>query len=250
MVDAGESLITHSRLVADLRALGVDLGAGQALMLHASVKAVGKVMGGPNSIIQAVLETLGPDGTLMMYVGWEDLPDFIPDLPAALQQAYYDEHPAFDPAIARAVRDFGIVAECLRTWPGAQRSQNPEASMVAVGLQTRSLTDAHPRNYGYGPGSPLAKLIELHGQVLMLGAPLDTITLLHYAENVARLRQKAMVRYSCPIQEGGQRVWIDMEEPAASRWASAQAVKRACRGLSQQSRCSTTFVLRDGNTHA
>jgi len=53
--------VTHSRLVRDLRALGLE--AGQTVMRHASVKAVGWIVGGPDVIIQSVLEVLGPDGT-------------------------------------------------------------------------------------------------------------------------------------------------------------------------------------------
>lgn len=129
-----------------------------------------------------------------------------------MRQTYYTEHPAFDPQTSRAVREHGILAECLRTWPGAQRSENPEASMVAVGAQARWLTQDHPLNYGYGLDSPLDKLIGLTGQVLLLGAPLDTITLLHYAENRATLRRKKVVRYQCPVQQGGEKAWVDVED--------------------------------------
>src|SRR5690606_38159584 len=100
-----------------------------------------------------------------------------------------------------------ILAECLRTWPGSRRSLNPEASMVACGARAAWLTEGHSLNYGYGPDSPLAKLVKLKGKVLMLGAPLDTITLLHHAENLARLRHKAVVRYSCPVMKGANKVW-------------------------------------------
>ncbi|AWS89996.1 aminoglycoside 3-N-acetyltransferase [Pseudomonas aeruginosa] len=201
---------TRSQLMNHLNVLGVD--EGQIIMLHSSVKAVGAVMGGPNAILQAILDTLGRDGTLMMYAGWQDIPDFVLDLPIEARQVYYDEHPPFDPATARAVRDHSILAEFLRTWPGAERSLNPEASMVALGIQAKQLTQDHPLDYGYGAGSPLAKLVEHKGKVLMLGAPLDTITLLHYAENRARMAHKNIVRYQCPILRDGQKVWVDVED--------------------------------------
>jgi aminoglycoside 3-N-acetyltransferase len=199
-----------SRLRTDLAALG--LRVGDVVMVHASMRAIGPVMGGPNTVVEALLATLGPNGTLLMYVGWQDLPDFIDALPADERQAYEREHPPFDLATARAVRDHGILAECVRTWPGAQRSANPEASMVAIGAAAHELTRDHPRDYGYGAGSPLARLIAHGGRVLLLGAPLDTITLLHYAENVARLRDKATVRYRYPALVDGQRVWITAED--------------------------------------
>jgi aminoglycoside 3-N-acetyltransferase len=203
-------IYTQRQLADALRELGVE--RGDMVMMHASVKAVGRVMGGPNAIIQAVLDALTPDGTLMMYVGWNDIPDFVGELPTDERQRYYDEHPPFDPATARAVRDHSILAEFFRTWPGAHRSLNAEASVSAVGAKAEWLTRDHPSDYGYGAGSPLAKLAESGGKVLMLGAPLDTITLLHYAENRARLRHKAVVRYSYPVLRDGENVWIDVED--------------------------------------
>jgi aminoglycoside 3-N-acetyltransferase len=210
MTDANARLITKSELRAGLQILGIQAGA--LVMVHSSYKAIGPVMGGPNIVVQALLETLGAEGTLMMYVGWEDIPDFIADLPADQQQLYLAEHPPFDPAIARAVRAHGIIAECLRTWPGAIRSENPEASVVAIGARARELVQDHPRDYGYGAGSPLAKLVAWQGQVLMLGAPLDTITLLHHAEFLARLCHKATVHFRCQVLKDGQTIWIDVED--------------------------------------
>ena len=205
-----KTLYTQSQLVGDFQALGVT--PGQTVMLHSSVKAVGRVMGGPNVILQALLNALGADGTLMMYAGWQDIPDFVLDLPAENRQRYYAEHPAFDPATARAVRENSVLAEFLRTWPGTVRSQNPEASMVAVGAQAEALTADHRLNYGYGPGSPLAKLVDRQGYVLLLGAPLDTITLLHYAENRAQMRHKNVIHYQCPMLKDGRTVWVDIED--------------------------------------
>ena len=210
MADGGDDLVTHSQLVNALKALGV--AAGQLVMVHASVKSIGVIMGGPNVIVEALLDALTPAGTLMTYVGWEDIPDFVLNLPQAVQQEYYAEHPPFDARIARAVRDHGILAEVVRGWPGAQRSLNPEASIAAIGAQAEWLTRDHPLDYGYGAGSPLEKLVEARGQVLMLGAPLDTITLLHYAESRAQMRHKRIIHYSCPILREGTRVWVEIED--------------------------------------
>ncbi len=63
-------MITKSRMIEDFIALGVR--PGQVVMLHASVKAVGWVVGGPDVVLNALREVLGPEGTLMIYVGWED----------------------------------------------------------------------------------------------------------------------------------------------------------------------------------
>lgn len=210
MTDHDAIPCTHSQLVNDLRRLGV--APGETVMLNGSVKAVGPVVGGPNVIIQAILDTVGTEGTLMMYAGWQDIPDFVGELPPSTRQMYYDEHPPFDPLTARAVRDHSILAQFLCFWPGAHRSLNPEASIVAVGAHADHITRDHALNYGYGDGSPLERLVKLRGSALMLGAPLNTITLLHYVENRARIAHKNVVRYQCPIQNNGRTVWVDIED--------------------------------------
>lgn len=210
MVDRTRAPITSSQLSADLSALG--LRPGNAVMLHASVRAVGKVMGGPNVILQALHDGLGAEGTLMMYAGWEDIPDFVLDLPAELRQVYYDEHPPFDPAVSRAVRENSVLAEFLRTWPGTMRSQNPEASIIALGKEASWIVEDHSLHYGYAAQSPFARLIQLRGQVLLLGAPLFTVTLLHHAEALAKMRHKRVIHYQCPILRDGKKVWVDLED--------------------------------------
>lgn len=203
-------LVTKSQLVRDLTNLGVD--AGQIVMLHASVKAVGWVVGGPDVILDALLDVLGPEGTLMMYVSWEeDIEDFYRWSPER-QAAYLAECPPFDPATSRAHRKWSILTEYLRTRPGACRSGNPGASVAAIGARARWLTEDHPLQFGYGPGSPLARLCEAGGKVLLLGAPLDSVTLLHYSEHMAAIPNKRTVRYKAPLLQNGERVWVEIEE--------------------------------------
>jgi aminoglycoside 3-N-acetyltransferase len=202
--------ITRNVLVADLRKLGIV--AGDVVMLHASVKAIGWIVGGPDTVIQALLDVVGQEGTLMMYVSWEDSPYELARWPKNWQKAYLEECPPFDPATSRAYRKWSILTEYLRTWPGAFRSSNPDASCAAVGARAQWITESHSLQYGYGPASPLAKLCEAQGKVLLLGAPLGSITLLHYAEHMANVPNKQIVHYRMPILKGGQRVWVDVEE--------------------------------------
>ena len=201
---------TRAQLSADLQALGVR--EGQVVMMHSSVRAVGALVGGADEILQAVLGVLGSSGTLMMYAGWQDMPDDPEELSPELQALYQEHYPPFDPASSRAVREHGILVEFFRTLPQVRRSNHPEASMIALGAHADELTANHPLNYGYGTGSPLEKLVNMQGKVLMLGAPLDTITLLHYAEYRAQLRHKRVVRHTCPVLQAGRRVWIDIED--------------------------------------
>jgi len=207
---AEESTLTRSQLAEAFQRLGVQ--AGDTLMLHASVKAVGWVVGGPDMILAALLDVLGEEGTLMMMVGWEEQVYHLPEWPADRQAAYLAECPPFDPATSRANRRWSILAEYLRTWPGARRSDHPEKSMVAVGKRAEWLTADHPRHYGFGAGSPLDKLCQAGGRVLLLGARFDSLTLLHHAEDQARMPGKRVVRYQMPVLEEGARRWVEIEE--------------------------------------
>ncbi|MEW6749840.1 MAG: aminoglycoside 3-N-acetyltransferase [Candidatus Latescibacterota bacterium] len=204
------SVVTRSRLVADLRTLGVQ--AGDTVMLHASVRAIGWVVGGPDTVIQALLDVLTPAGTLTMLVGWEDGTYEMSEWPADKQQAYLDESPAFDPARSRAYRKWSILTEYLRTWPGAARSAHPDCSFTAVGRLAGWLTADHPLQYGHGPRSPLARLCQARGRVLLLGVGFGNLTLLHYAEHMAAVPGKQVVRYRAPLLVDGQRQWVELEE--------------------------------------
>ncbi len=216
MPDLELPVITRSRLVNDLRRLGLDVG--QVVMLHASVKAIGWIVGGPETVIQAILDILTPKGTLMMLASWEDKPYEFSRWPAERQQAYLEECPPFDPATSRADhRKMSILAEYLRTWPGAFRSDHPLASCVALGHQARRLTENHPLQYENGPGSPLAKLCELGGYVSLLGSSLGNITLLHHAEHLANVPNKRVDRYKMPVLRDGKRVWVEIERFDTSR---------------------------------
>lgn len=204
-------LVTRSQLLTDLRALGV--GAGDTLILHASVRSVGWIVGGPRVILDALLELLTPRGTLMMLASWEGNPYGMTSWPEERRAAWLAECPAFDPATSPADhREMSILAEYLRTWPGARRSDHPLASFVAVGARAEWLTARHPWQYGNGPDSPLARLCAAGGSVLLLGPVLSNITLLHHAEQLAQMPDKRIDRYTMPVMRDDERVWVTIEE--------------------------------------
>ena len=188
---------TRSTLVEGLTALGVE--SGDTVMLHTSMRALGWVVGGPETIVRALLDVIGPEGTLMAYAGWDQDPYHLDRWPEAIREGALAEQPGFDAAISEANREHGRLPERLRTWPGAVRGSHPEASMVAVGRLASWLVDPHPSDDAYGLGSPLERLVQARGTVLMLGAPLGTMTLLHHAEALAQVPGKARVSYRAPV---------------------------------------------------
>ncbi len=195
---------TRASLGRDLAALG--LVAGDAVLVHAALRAAGPVLGGPDTVIAALLDAVGPAGTVLGYCDWQ-LEDEVRNDPA-LRAAI----PPFDPLRSRSTRDHGAFPEMLRTTPGALRSASPGASMAALGGKAEWFVADHALDYGYGPQSPLGKLVESAGKVLMLGAPLDTMTLLHHAEHLADIPNKRIRRYETPILVDGRTVWRWFEE--------------------------------------
>ena len=181
-------------------------------MLHASVKNIGWIVGGPDVVIEAILDILTKDGTLMMHTSWEDNPHGLATWRKDRQEAYLAECPAFDPARSRADhRQMSILAEYLRTWPNSYRSRHPYG-YAAVGKRAEWITSEQPWQYREGKGSPLEKLCDASGYVVLLGSPIGNVTLLHHAEHIAKVPNKRIDRYKMPILKDGRRTWMEFEE--------------------------------------
>ncbi|WP_030608742.1 aminoglycoside 3-N-acetyltransferase [Streptomyces sclerotialus] len=210
--------VTRGRLRRDLTALG--LTDGDLVMFHTRLSALGYVAGGPGTVIGALADVVGERGTLMVTCGWNDAPPYdFTDWPQAWQDALRAEHPAYDPDLSEADHSFGRLPEALRRRPGAVRSRHPDASFAALGAAATELMADHPWDDPHGPGSPLARLVAMGGRVLLLGAPLDSLTLLHHAEALADAPGKRFVDYEQPVMVDGERVWrrfhdIDSEDGA------------------------------------
>jgi aminoglycoside 3-N-acetyltransferase len=201
--------VTRSQLAAALHALGVTPGG--VLMVHTRMSALGWVVGGSETVVRALLDALGPDGTLMAYVPWDDHV-YREEERRSHHDEYRAEPPRFDPATAEADRENGRIPERIRTWPGAVHSGHPDAGVAAVGARAEWLAGGgHRDNDAFGRDSPFARLVEAGGQVLMLGAPLDTVTLLHHAEALAHSGRKRMVSYEVPFADGTTRSYTDID---------------------------------------
>ena len=141
---------------------------GSLLIVHASFKPCKAAGLHPEDVIHALLERLGPEGTLMM-------PTF---------SYCYLNHPrkaVFDPDVTPGVLN-GILSETFRTMPGVVRSHNPTFSVAVYGKYASALTIGSLDKAGLGHGSSYENALKLGAKILLLNVGNNRNSMLHYAE--------------------------------------------------------------------
>jgi aminoglycoside 3-N-acetyltransferase len=197
---------TRDTLAADSRAVGLQ--PGMVVIAHSSLSSIGWVNGGSVAVVQALLDVITPDGTVIMPAHSSEYSDPSywqhPPVPEAWWQIIRDTMPAFDPRFT-PTRGMGRIAETFRTWPGVLRSSHPQDSFAAWGRHAEFITTNHALEFGLGEQSPLARIYDLDGHVLLLGVPYGNNTSFHLGEYRAP-GWKTEVQ-GAPVFEDGHRVW-------------------------------------------
>src|ERR1700733_3057390 len=199
------------KLTNDFFHLGIR--AGDTVMLHAAVRAVGEVAGGPDAIHLALKTALTSEGTLMMYASCPRYHDELGrgNLTIEQERDIREKLPVFDPLTARSDRDNGTLVEFLRTYPDSRVNYHV-ARFVFWGKQSEHLMSSQPWNYAFGSDSQPERFLMLDGKIVLLGSDHDAVTFLHYVEHIADFPGKRIARYQVPVMENGRRVWRAMEE--------------------------------------
>lgn len=158
---------------------------GDVVLVHSSATSVGFVVGGAQAVVQALLDVLGSDGTLVVPAHTSDNSDPArwrnPPVPESWWPVIREQAPGFDRSRTPS-RGMGVIAETVRTWPGASRSEHPQVSFAALGRHAADITGAHRLDDALGEHSPLGAVYRLGGQVLLLGCGNASNTSLHLAE--------------------------------------------------------------------
>lgn len=166
--------VTVEEIAQDLRALGLEWG--DRVLVHSSLSRIGQVVGGAEAVVNALLEAVGPEGTVAA-------PTF-PFLGSMLE--YIRSDPPFD--AENTPSEMGAISEAVRRRSEAVRSLEPTHPVAAIGPAAEALTRDHVRSEGScDEQSPFCKLPALGGKVLLLGTDFRTCTLLHGAEELARV---------------------------------------------------------------
>ena len=204
-------MLTRQQLIADLRALG--LRPGDVVMVHASLRAIGEVAGGPDEVHLAIKDVITPDGALFMYASCPAYVDEVGrgNLTAEQEAEVLAKLPPFDPYTARSARDNGALVELLRTYPGSRVNAHV-ARFVVWGKHSDYLLSKQPWDFPFGRDSLLERFMELDGKILLLGSDHDNVTFLHYVEHIGDFPGKRIARFKVPVLEHGVRVWREMAE--------------------------------------
>lgn len=166
-------------LTRQLLELGVEPGG--VLLVHTAFSRVRPVEGGPDGLIDALEAAVGPAGTLVMPTMSDD-----------------DEQPFL--VTATPCTAMGVVADRFWRRPGVQRSDNPHG-FAAKGPRAAEILAPHPLDVPHGLDSPVGRVYELDGQVLLLGIGHDANTTIHLAETMAGVRYRRP-KYLTVLEDG------------------------------------------------
>lgn len=197
-------------LAGDLRRLGV--AEGRPILLHASMRSLGRVDGGKAAVVAALRGKIGPCGTLVVPAMTPDNSDTsrayqrrTAGMSRWQRRVYRRTMPAFDPATTPGTGT-GLIAEYVRRSPGAVRSTHPQSSFAAIGADAGRFMRHHADDCHLGEQSPLAVLYEAGAQILMLGVGYDSCTAFHLAE-YRYTPWPPKRRYACVVRQDGRRQW-------------------------------------------
>jgi aminoglycoside 3-N-acetyltransferase len=210
-----ETPVTRRDIKRGLRALG--LRAGDLVGVHSSLSSFGHVEGGADAVIDALRETVGKRGSVVMptYSTNRERAALTPE-DQALGITSKSRILPYDPKTTACWT--GKIPDTFRRRPGALRGEHPTHSLAAIGPQASRLAQGW------------SALLELDGYILLLGVTLECCSALHLAEErvtlpdliARRMRLPAHLREQYPpgqwmIGFGPYPDFVLMEGPCQQR---------------------------------
>lgn len=212
MQQKDRKLVLKKDVIEGIKNVGII--KGDTIMVHTSLSSMGFVCGGAQVVIEALLEVVGAEGTIMMPTqSWKNLDPESGvhwEEPKEWWETIRENWPAYDKTIT-PTNTMGAVAEMFRNWKNAYRSDHPARSVAAVGKNAEYLTKDHDLCNIFGIGSPIDKLYQLNGKVLLIGVGYDKNTSIHLADAKASYSSKHNTKESSALIKNGKREWVTYE---------------------------------------
>ncbi len=163
--------ITKEGIKKDLKKLGIK--PGDKLIIHSSLRSIGHVIGGADTVIDAVLETIGKQGLLMM-------PVFSYSYEKGKGSVPYNKK--ISPSKT------GYITEVFRKREDVVRSDHPTHSVAVSGKDAEYYAAGHEATKGaFDDDTPLHKLALNKGRILLIGVGHEANSSIHVAEFLAGL---------------------------------------------------------------
>lgn len=178
---SGSPPLGRAAVATQLRQLGVR--NGEVVVVHTSFRAVRPIEGGPLGLLDALRAAVGNEGTIVM-PSWTG-----------------DDSEPFDPSRTPASADLGVVADTFWRQPGVLRSDHCFAFAAAGPQAARIVGDPLPLP-PHVPESPIGRVHQLDGRVLLLGVDHDANTTLHLAELLGGAPYR-VPRHVTVLKQGG-----------------------------------------------
>lgn len=193
--------------------LEMGLKKGMTVIVHSSMSKIGWIAGGPIAVTQALMDVITQEGTIVMPAHTPDYSDPIdwenPPVPKDWVPIIKENMPAYDKNIT-PTSYMGRIAEAFRTFPGVLRSNHPQYSFTAWGKHAEEITAEHMLDYGLGEKSPLKKIYDLNGMVLLIGVEYDNNTSFHLAEYMIGTTKEE--KMGAPILIDDERKWVEYKD--------------------------------------
>lgn len=172
--------LTRDELARDFRELG--LRAGMGVMVHSSLRSLGRTREGPKTVVEALMEALTEDGTLLM-PSFNHGAAFEPGVQSGTDGAGR-KLPAsashYSPLETGCTN--GAVPDYFWRRPDVLRTLNPTHAFAGWGRKARRYLKDHHRTVTMGPESPLGRLGRDGGHCLFIGTGYGSNSFKHVVE--------------------------------------------------------------------
>jgi aminoglycoside 3-N-acetyltransferase len=218
--------LTKEQLVKDFRRIG--LGKGDHVAVTLSFKSIGYLEGGPNAFIDALLETVGSQGTVMMNTFTANFPitaissDFVFDKPVSMP-------------------DTGLVPTVFLSRSETVRSSHPTFSVAAAGKLAHYLTEGH--DWNSNPYLPYERLGDVTGKYLCIGLGNRLVALRHEAQRRAGLAVIPKIRGVLYKNDDGKICLFTFSHPTCAKNTAKIVPRLIAKGIVKKGKIGKAVSL-------